>query len=236
MISNALFGTSIKDSIKLLKKIKLYKNIGPKNIGQYSDAFKKVCRNNKHIEIYNTIRDNLDYEIILMDDSFFQFSIEKNYLRFSFIENPSFNFTKYDYLKVCFPEEDIYNLTDEDINAMINENEFEQFLNEQEINSNLMYCRYDYDGKGYSPLLHSYSHMHIGLNENLRMPSSIVLTPLQFVLFCIKQVYYDVWKLHKEKFDINDIAKELLNAKQQCPKITDLNIWNTMEKNEIYIT
>jgi hypothetical protein len=235
MISAALFNVSIKDSIKLLKKINLYKNVGPKNIGQYSDDFRKVCRNNKHIEIYNTIRDNLDYEIILSDDSFFQFSIGKNYLRFSFIENPSFNYTKYDYLKICFPEEDIYSFSDEEINEMINENEFEQFINEQEINSNLMYVRYDYDEKGYKPLLHSYSHIHIGLNENLRIPSSIVLTPLQFVLFCIKQSYYDVWKLHQETFDINDIAAELLKSKKQCPKITDIDIWNTIEKNEIYI-
>lgn len=236
MISEALFNISLKDSIKLIKQVNLFKGVGPKNIGDYSDEFKKVCRNNKHIETYNTIRDNLDYEIVLNDDSFFQFSIEKNYLRFSFIENPNFNYTKYDYLKISYPDEDVYALSEDEISELINENEFEQFLNEQEINSNLIYIRYDYDIKGYKPLLHSQSHLHIGFNENSRISASIVFTPLQFVTFCIKQSYYDLWKIHFESIDVKVISSQLNSIKNQCPKISDKKIWDDIERNEIYIS
>ncbi|MCU0351248.1 MAG: DUF2290 domain-containing protein [Flavobacterium sp.] len=236
MISEATFNISITHSIKLLKEIKLFKGVGPKNIGEYSDEFKKVCRKNKHVEIYNTIRDNLDYEIILSDESFFQFSYKADYLRFSYIQNPRFKFTKYDYVKICFPEDDLDILSEEEIDGLINESEYEQFLIEQEINSNLVYVRYDFDKAGYNPLLHSCSHIHIGLNENLRIPSSIVLTPLEFVLFAVKQCYYDVWSLYHEKLTPANVSVKLSNSKKRCVAITDQNIWNPIEQNQIYIT
>jgi len=236
MINNSVFKISIGESIELLKEIKLFKSLGPNKIGVYSEEFKKVCRRNKHIEIYKTIISNNDYEILLSDDSIFQFAYEDNYLRFSFVQNPRINATKYDYLKNCFPDEDdLDELSEEEINAMIDENEFEQFLNEQEINSNLIYVRYDYDKKGYNPLLHSCSHLHIGLNENFRIPSSIILTPLEFVFFCIKQCYYNTWKLYHEKTFLDEIIKKLHASKKQCLSIKDIKIWDTIEQNEIYI-
>lgn len=235
MINESVFNISISESINLLKKINLFKGKGPKNVGDYSDIFKKISRRNKHIEIYNSIRDNLDYEIILNDDSFFQFSKQKNYLRYSYIENPNFNYTKYDFLRISFTDEEIVDFTEEDINSLIDENEYEQFLNEQEINSNLTYIRYDYDPKGYIPLLHSCSHIHIGLNENFRIPSSLILTPLQFVTFSIKQRYYEIWKFHHESLEHHIITDNLKTIKNQCLNITDQNIWNDVEKNEIYL-
>jgi hypothetical protein len=236
MINEAVFNISLTNSINLLTEINLYKGKGPKNIGDYSTEFKKISRRNKHIEIYNAIRDNLDYEIILNDDSFFQFCRLDNYLRFSYIENPNFKYTKYDYLRFSFSEDEILDFSEEDVNELVDENEFEQFLIEQEVNSNLTYIRYDYDKKGYKPLLHSQSHIHIGLNENFRIPSSIILTPLQFVTFTIKQRYFDVWKIYHEKFEVLEFSQKLLDIKNQCKAISDQNIWNDIEKNEIYIS
>ncbi|MCZ8215777.1 MAG: DUF2290 domain-containing protein [Cyclobacteriaceae bacterium] len=222
-------------SITLLKEIKLYKGKGPKTIGKYSDDFKKVCRNNRHIEIYNTIRENLDYEILLIDDSFFQFSYDDNYLRFSFIENPNITYTKFEYLKFVFPEYNLDEIPEEEIESLIDENEYEQFINEQEVNSNLIYIRYDYDKRGYRPLLHSCSHIHIGLNENFRIPSSIILTPLEFLMFCIKQRYFYVWKIFHEKFEPGDWLKKRSDSKKLCQVISDSSTWDKIEKNEIYI-
>lgn len=235
MISESTYNISINESIKFLKEIKLFKDVGPKKGSDYSSEFKKASQKNKHIEIYNAIRENLDYEIVLFDDSFFQFSKGKNYLRFSFIQNPSYSYTKFDYLKILFSDSELYGLSEDEMNALINENEFEQYLNEQEINSNLVYIRYDFDKNGYSPLLHSYSHIHIGLSENLRIPSSIVLTPLEFVLFSIKQCYYAEWKLYHESFTFSDFVTKRNNSKKLCPTITDSKIWATDEQNEVYI-
>ena len=236
MINDSVFNISLTKSIKLLEELKLFKGKGPKNIGDYSSEFKKISRRNKHIEIYNAIRDNLDYEIILYDDSFFQFCRLDNYLRYSYIENPNFKYTKYDYLKFSFEDDEILHFTEQDVDELVDENEFEQFLTEQEINSNLIYIRYDFDKKGYKPLLHSHSHIHIGLNENFRITSSIILTPLQFITFTIKQKYYDVWKTHHDKFEILDFSEKLSEIKNQCVVIGDQNVWNDIEKNEIHIS
>lgn len=235
MINKSTYNISIGESVKFLKEINLFKGVGPKQGNEYSSVFKKASQSNKHIEIYNAIRNNLDYEIVLFDDSFFQFSHNQDYLRFSFIQNPNFSNTKYDYLKILFPELDLYELNDDEINSFINENEYEQFLNEQELNLNLVYIRYDFDDNGYKPLLHSCSHIHIGLNESLRIPSSIVLTPLEFVLFSIKQCYYAEWKLYQESFNFTDFVTKRNDSKKICPIITDPNIWSTDEHNELYI-
>jgi hypothetical protein len=235
MISESSYNISINESIKFLKEIKLFKDVGPKKGGDYSSEFKKASQKNKHIEIYNSIRENLDYEIVLIDDSFFQFSNDKNYLRFSYVQNPNYSYTKFDYLKIIFLDSELDGLTEDEMNALINENEFEQYINEQEINSNLVYIRYDFDENGYNPLLHSFSHIHIGLSENLRIPLSIVLTPLEFVLFSIKQCYYAEWKLYHESFTFEDFAMKRKNSKKLCPIITDSNIWTFDEHNELYI-
>lgn len=235
MISESTYNISINESIKFLKEINLFKDVGPKKGSDYSYAFKKASQKNKHIEIYNAIRENLDYEIVLFDDSFFQFSNGKDYLRFCFVQNPSYSYTKFDYLKILFSDTELYELTEDEMNALINENEYEQYINEQEVNSNLIYIRYDFDKNGYSPLLHSYSHIHIGLSENLRIPSSIVLTPLEFVLFSIKQCYYAEWKLYHQSFTFTDFVTKRNNSKKLCPIITDSKIWTTDEQNEVYI-
>lgn len=235
MMNEATYNISIGESIKFLREIKLFKDVGPKKGSEYSSEFKKASQNNKHTEIYNAIRDNLDYEIVLFDDSFFQFSHNQNYLRFSFIQNPSFSYTKYDYLKIIFSETDLYGLTEDEMGSLIDENEFEQFINEQEINANLVYIRYDFDKNGYNPLLHSNSHIHIGLNENLRIPSSIILTPLEFVLFSIKQCYYAEWKLYHESFEYKDFLKKRNDSKKICPIIKDSTIWHDDEQNEIFL-
>lgn len=235
MISNALFKISLNESIFLLQKLKLYKDKGPKDIGKYSKEFKNACRSNKHIEIYNSIRDNLDYEIVLKDDSFFQFSIDDNYLRMSYIENPNYRYSKREFLEILYPPNEVNELSDDDLDNLIDENEYEQFLNEQEINSNLVYIRYDYDEKGYKPLLHSYSHIHIGLKENFRIPTSLILTPMQFVCFCIKQVYHDIWSIyHNDNVENNVIVNKLASIKKQCIKISIHN-WHPIEENELYI-
>lgn len=235
MISIANFRISLKETVKLLKILNLYKDKGPKDVGDYSSAFLKACRTNKHVHIYNTIRENLDYEIVLKDDSFFQFCINDNYLRMSFIENPCFSYSKQDYLKLIFPEIEEEEITDELINELINENEYEQFLNEQEINSNLLYFRYDFDIKGYKPLLHSCAHIHMNLRESLRIPTSKIVTPLQFVCFCIKQAYNDVWNIyHQNHLENNVIVEELKRIKDQNTDI-DNGYWQDIEKHELYL-
>lgn len=235
MISKGKFETSFNDAKKLLQKLALYKDIGPRSVGDYSQAFKKICRSCRHIDIYNAIRDNLDYEFVLSDDSFFQFSFGDKYLRYCYIENPNISYSKKEYLKTILPD-----LTDEEIDDdliadLVKEHEYEQFLNETEINSNLLYVRYDFDVKGYVPLLHSCSHLHIGMRESVRIPLSKALTPRQFVAFCVKLAYPEIWEgFHDQCPDNDPIHHKLQAIKNENPNL-GRDYWDEKESSELYL-
>lgn len=227
------FKISIKESIAFLRKMSLYKDNGKKTTGQCSTEIKKISKSNKHKEIYENAIKNFDYELLLFDDSIFQFSFANNVIRYAFIQNPYDYVSKEEYVTYILSTEELNEIDDIDLYIeMINENEFEQFLNEQELNTLSNFIRYDASFKGYSPLIHSFSHLHIGLNSNLRIPLSITLTPLIFVKFCIKNTYYKKWKDAFVLFD--NFAKYIEKSKKACNAL-DHSKWSDIEKYELYI-
>ena len=234
MITLPVFNISFGETIALLKKLKLYKGLGPKIRGDYSDEFLAICRDNKHTDIYKVAIRNLDYEILLSDDSIIQFNIDNNKLRFCFIQNPNTHVGKIEYLKSIYSEEELIQLdeaTIEDLVDHINEDEYEQFLNEQEINLGATIIRYDYDRNGYKPLIHSCSHLHVGLNDNFRITSSVIVSPLKFAIFCLKIIYYDKWQLFFDQHQ--DITNYLKQAKRGCDLMVEN--WNESERHELFL-
>jgi hypothetical protein len=234
MISEISVKQSINESIKVLKYLNLYKGIGNKSLGNHSDAFKKVSRKNRHVDIYNVAIENQDYEILLIDDSNFQFGVDNKTLRYAFIENPNVYVTKEDFLTYQYSADDLLAFTDEELIELqnsIDEEEYEQYLNEQDLNLEAHIIRYDLDTRGYDPLVHSYSHIHVGLNKNLRIPCSKVLTPLSFIFFTIKHTYYKEWK--KGIVDSN-LQLQLLTSKKACLDLPKEK-WVELEKHEFYL-
>jgi hypothetical protein len=229
----AQFNISFKNSIELLKKLKLYKGLGNKTIGDYSEETKKLSKKNKYKEIYDLTLKNLDYEIILVDDSVFQFSFTP--IRYGFIQNPLEFVSKQNYLLELYSNDEFLDFSDDELNLLldsINEDEYEQFLNEQEINKQANYIRYDATDSGYRPLIHSYSHIHIGMNENLRIPSSRIITPFCFVMFCIRNTYYDDWK--DAIVGIPDFQNMMNDCKLNCNQLID-TYWGRNEELELYL-
>lgn len=236
MISKGKFAASLTEAKNLLEELALFKAIGPRPIGEYSKEFKKTSRTCRHIDVYNVMRDNLDYEFVLHDDSFFQFCVSKNYLRYCFIENPNITYTKREYLKTIFPDLPDEEINDDTIAELVKEHEYEQFLNETEINSNLLYVRYDFDKKGYVPLLHSCSHLHIGMRESVRIPLSKALTPRQFVAFCVKLAYPEIWEGFHDQCPDNDPIHHKLQAIKNENPVLGKDFWDAMESSELYMT
>ncbi len=231
-MNSSQFNISIYQSIELLKEFKLFKNTGPKPIGKYSNEIKDIKGDN-HISLYRAAIENLDFEILLIDNSIFQFS-NINDIRYAFIQNPNKFVSKEEFIAEIFVDE-INTMTAEELKIsyeLIEESEYEQYLNEQGFNISSNYFRYDVTQMGYKPLLHSYSHLHIGMNENLRIPTSIILTPLKFVLFCIKNTYYDVWKCAIDKMP--GFMQKISNSKTDC-KPLNRDFWQTSEKYELYL-
>jgi hypothetical protein len=230
------FNISLKESISLFKSLDIFKDVGKKPVGQYSDELKKISKQNRHREFYQCAIKNIDYEIILKDDSIFQFSYNEKELRYAYIQNPSIFISREEYLEHLFTKEDLLEMEDNELQGLlkgINDFEYEQFLNEQEMNLGANYIRYDATEQGYQPLLHSYSHIHIGNNQDLRIPSSKILTPLIFSKLSIKNSYYGIWK---DYYNQNPSFKnEIKIAKNKCTSLPT-NKWKVLEENELFLT
>lgn len=54
--------------------------------------------------------------------------------------------------------------------------------------------RYDYEPLSYDPISHPIGHVHIGLNNHIRIGTDRILNPISFLLFCLRQMYPDNWK------------------------------------------
>jgi hypothetical protein len=187
------FNVSLRKAEKFLREAKLLKSKGIKPNGQISDEFKKISKSGLYFEIYKTGIENLDYTFLLNDDSFFQFSFKDSelrsypYLRYSFFQNPQFFISYDEFLKSELNEE--YSNDD-----FIFHEEYQQYLTELEINSSAVTFRYDMDFSNYKPLIHSASHLHIGLTDNFRITCKKIISPLAFVIFATKNMYYAEWK------------------------------------------
>ncbi|WP_338795178.1 DUF2290 domain-containing protein [Acidovorax sp. DW039] len=59
--------------------------------------------------------------------------------------------------------------------------------------ANVTPIRYDYDENGYRRGVHPVSHIHIGLDNHVRLSSSKRLTPTSFALFVMRQMYPECW-------------------------------------------
>lgn len=236
MISPGQISSSVAGAILLLKEIGIYKGSGYKGVGNHSDTSKKVAKSNRHTDIYLTAIQNHDYEILLFDDSIFQFSALQNELRYSFIQNPNIHLSKEAYLETILAPEDLLKLDSSELDSLISsidENEFEQFLNEQDLNIAANLIRYDFSRVGYVPLIHSCSHIHVGLNPSFRIPCSRVMTPLAFTIFSIKHTYYHFWKDSVNR--IPHFNTKILDSKNLCLGLQNAD-WNDVEKTEFFLS
>lgn len=175
-----------------------------------------IKRNIENIAEFKSYVDEIlfrqEYDILLKDDSFFQF--ERNMrgdqivYKYVFMQNPLIKISFDDYCKkyqIDLEYEDIDCIKD-----IYNEDESEEVC--KMLNFPL-YIRYDVDDRGYIPNLHSYSHLHIGVSEDIRIPVSKILSPPAFVNLVIKMVYPSNWK-HIISASLND--SKIYDFKRLC--------------------
>ena len=64
-------------------------------------------------------------------------------------------------------------------------------------------------------MIHPVSHLHIGQNNNVRIPLSKILLPSSFVMFIIKQVYWEKFKEYSQNniSFIDDYISEINKVK-----------------------
>ena len=193
-MNEAAFLINIKKCKEILETREVLKKTNLRNIQmctykKYSSIFRSTAQKGDYVSTFIKGLEMDDYDFLLNDGSFFQFSFDKNendyVLRMAFY--PTINAISYADFLHEFLEADI----DECGSAFIDD--YQQYLMEQETKY-VTPIRYDYNSKIFRPLVHSSSHVHFGYEENLRVPVDKKLFPSAFVKFVLQYYYYDKWK------------------------------------------
>ncbi len=231
MTSESSFIIRLNEAKSLIEKSGLLKEAILKH-GRVRSVIKRHIENIKQYkEFVDEILYRNEYDILLCDDSFFQFdrsSINgKIVYKYVFMQNPG--------IRMPFNEYCINNgidLEDENIEyyrEIYDDDETEYFYKMLQFP---LYLRYDVDDKGYVPNLHSYAHLHIGLSEDVRLPVSKILTPPTFVNLVLKMIYPDNWEIILSE-SVRD--SDIYNFKKLCNDISD-NLWQPCEQKDVYLT
>lgn len=224
------FSTSIYDTSVILKDLNLLRGA---NLmwRKPSVDFLKASKQDNYKLMYDIAINHFDYNLILVDGSIFQFEKYNNDdLRYAFIQAP-YNYMPFeDFLLTFMDAQDIPTIQSElDELRCTFENDYEQFLSEQGINSKVIYFRYDVDGERYTPNIHSYAHLHVGHNNDIRIPCASILTPVSFVIFVVKQTYKEAW----EKCLADEKIKNKVLWFAQDRELLKEEKWKQIERQEL---
>jgi hypothetical protein len=224
-MNDASFKIHIKETVKVLKKLGVFKQDIYKDNKQRFVTRRNIIDYNSYTSYFNDVLIHHDYDILLDDDSYFQFSKNGESYKYVYMQSPKYKIS--------------IEASAELLGINIDENwdELESYYEESDddelykIHDNPIYLRYENSPKGYNPNVHSYSHLHVGLNENLRIPLSIILTPNVFAMFAVKLANRHKWETCFEKGDINI---NNLSEKRLCVQVPK-KFWNDSEDSDLYM-
>lgn len=227
------FWTSYKASTLLLRDLNMRKNLQNHHGIPYSKDLVSVSKKGDIQALYAYMSDNLDYDILLADDSMITMNMEGGLVRMVYLQNPIKHIDILEYVSM-YHKDDLNVCSVDDLREIYKE-EYERHLATLELNKAAVYIRYDEDPTLYRPMVHPYIHLHIGMNNNIRIPSSVEMTPLTFILFILQQVYYDVWV--KEFTGKSSQDNIIMGYAQQDKQIFSLveDVWKDSERQFLHL-
>lgn len=193
-----------------------------------SQEFINHCFDKDYSNLYSIARKNHDYDILLDDQSIIQFTYEKEnttitHIRYAYFESP----------KIIVPYEEFLEMMELDYEECGDAffEEYEQFRNEAQSKSVVNPIRYDYDRGQYRGLIHPTSHFHIGHDNEIRIPAAMMVSPLGFTSFIIRQVYYRRWE---ESLKDQRFYDAYLKLKTHC-LVLDEELFSKLEQTDFFL-
>lgn len=169
------------------------------------------------------------FNFILKDLSYFQFSRNMNDVRYAFYPSP-FDPKMLKVLDELTNALDSNTLEDEAYNVCI-----------ESLPSN--YCRpvirYDYSPDQYKPVKHPTAHFHIGTFGEDRWCVERLLTPYAFALQMAKMYFGEYWEALTEEDDNERRSNEfdrLLNEERSACKITPIEKFSSIDQSHFYFS
>ncbi|RXE47295.1 DUF2290 domain-containing protein [Chromohalobacter israelensis] len=225
------FNKSIRDCFETLEQLDFLAQAGPCNSLRASDDFKKTSlKSQNYREVYDAGVRNQDFNIMLSEHSFFQFTLEENNdIRLAYYPNP------YRFVEYIKYKRDALSLLDDN---EITQEEYFQFLSEGDFTCDIPAIRYDYSLEQYCKDYHPAAHFHIGFYAENRWPTNRLLTPHAFLLKTLKHYYLGVWieEAQKNGNTMDDhLDKKYRKEVFECPKL-DEEAFSKEESERFYIT
>lgn len=227
MFDEKEFNKNIKKCIELLFKNQYLIQAGCLTSLNASDEFKKKSRNsNTYREIYDLGAVNQDFNFMLKDNSFFQFSQEKNgNIRLVYYPNP-YNSLEYQDTKL-----EIEKMLE---NNDITHEDYEQFLSEEFFSGDIPLIRYDYSIDQYCKNYHPAAHFHIGFHSENRWPVKRILSPFVFTLKILMLYYPNLWKIWGDNNENPNLLDELYRKELQSCNLVDAEYFCDLDENRLY--
>lgn len=230
-MNKGAFWASVEKGVQLLSELGLNKDTNYHKVFDYTPECKVYSRSEDYDFIFNSLINNCDYDVMLFDGSMLQFDYKSaSDIRMVYIQYPRVYESFEEFLavlKITFSDDELYELKE------AFDSDYRQYLSEKPRLLSPTYFRYDLDAKNRqnNENIHAYAHLHVGLNNSIRIPVGIDLNPITFILFILRHVYYDRWI---EAIRKGQIKQEYLDCKRQCLRL-DANVWTDEEQKTLFL-
>ena len=186
-------------------------------------------RKNSYIEIWKKYYSYGFHHIKLIDNSLLYFTIDLNSSKtweasYTFLECP-YDLQSY----TSFISDFGYSYDDIGDSLM---DDYEESISNTPIKSSHTPIRYDFHPQQYQHGIHPASHFHIGFDNNVRICSAKLITPVAFTHFIIRQHYPDQWKFYLEDTSNHAI---IINEKHALGDINN-SMFLDFDKSELFMS
>lgn len=107
--------------------------------------------------------------------------------------------------------------------------DYQQVIETASLRAHISPIRYDRDANGYRKGAHPYAHIHLGLDNDIRLGLRKLMTPTSFTLFVMRQMYPQAWENLIEHHAEMRLAKLLRN---DCSNVGE-NYWHELDGLEL---
>jgi hypothetical protein len=94
-----------------------------------------------------------------------------------------------------------------------------------------VYLRFDVAANQYQTAIHPCAHLHVGIGNEIRVSSSLILSPEMFTMFAVKMTYPDIWKAHCSDTKIQQCHADY---KKQCEKVQE-GYWDKTDQLDLFL-
>ena len=235
MIGSGKFLSQLELIELLLKKLGLFgsREKFPNKNTQAADF-----RGLNYIDVYRKYINDIAYDFLLVDQSILCFNykgkdIHDGGLSYSYIESPVSLLSYEAFVTREFdldPSNDRYEVDLEEIGDGYY-SEYEIYLETLPVKTGVCPIRFDCDASSYREGVHPACHVHIGFENDLRIGTRNVLTPLSFFLFIVRQHYPRAWEKIRDFDDFGTFRKEVRLEIAQVHN----NYWKSRDTDELYL-